>query len=252
MTRRFETGSCPASPRRSVRHRARRPAGIVGAALVLLGAAACQGEPAPRVEGEPARAPATSSAAAPPAAAAPSSAAAPSTKASAQVGLAKYEESSAAGAAAASANAAAPASGSHASNDRVAAADAPAKAPGGQTVQGTVVQEAPFSVWLQADTPLIAGKPATVEAVLVANPPYHCNADYPHKFKLGAAPAGISYPEPTVKGAKITPERSVLAIPVQARAPGKATVTGTLQFSVCNDERCLVEKRELALNLDVK
>ena len=44
----------------------------------------------------------------------------------------------------------------------------------------------------------------------------------------------------------------MLAIPVQARTPGKATFSGTFQFSVCNDERCLVEKRELELQLDVK
>jgi hypothetical protein len=114
------------------------------------------------------------------------------------------------------------------------------------------VTEEPFSVWLQAVSPVAAGSPATVEAVLVAKPPYHCNAEYPHKFKLGAAPAGISYPEATVKGAKVTAERSVLAIPVQTQTPGKATVSGTLQFSVCTDERCLVEKRDLALDLEVK
>jgi hypothetical protein len=51
---------------------------------------------------------------------------------------------------------------------------------------------------------------------------------------------------------KVTAERSVLSIPVQAQAAGKATVSGTLSFSVCTDERCLVEKRELALNLEVK
>jgi hypothetical protein len=133
----------------------------------------------------------------------------------------------------------------------IPAAD-PAKAAAGQTVQGTAVTEEPFSIWLQAASPIAAGAPATVEAVLVAKPPYHCNAEYPHKFKLGAAPAGLSYPEATVKGMKVTAERSVLSIPVQAQAPGKATVSGTLSFSVCTEERCLVEKRDLALNLEVK
>jgi hypothetical protein len=238
MTRRFETGSFHAS----AWLRARRPAGIVGTALVL-GAIACQGEPAPRVESEPAKPPVSVTA--------PSSAVAPSAP-GAQVGLAKYEEPGPAGASRAGTNTAAPASPSPAPRDRVAA-DAPSKAAaGGQTVQGAIVAEAPFSVWLQAQSPLAAGTAGTVEAVLVAKAPYHCNADYPHKFKLGAAPTGLTYPEATVKGAKITPERSVLAIPVQAQAPGKATVSGTLQFSVCNDERCLVEKRELALELEVK
>ena len=145
-----------------------------------------------------------------------------------------------------------PEPGASAADAPVPAADAPAKAAAGQTVQGVAVTEEPFSVWLQAVSPVAAGGPATVEAVLVAKPPYHCNAEYPHKFKLGAAPAGLSYPEATVKGAQVTAERSVLRIPVQAQSPGKATVSGTLQFSVCTDERCLVEKRDLALNLEVK
>lgn len=119
-------------------------------------------------------------------------------------------------------------------------------------MQGTVVQDEAFSTWLQAVSPMTAGSTATVEAVLVAKTGYHCNAEYPHKFKLGAAPAGLSYPEATVKGMQVTAERSVLRIPVVAQTPGKPTVSGTLQFSVCNDERCLVEKRELSLNLEVK
>jgi hypothetical protein len=266
MTRRFETRS-PASARPPASRRTLADAARVGSAgwlgcAVLLAGIACQGQPAPNVESEPGR-PAAAGALAPSSARAPSVAPAPSVAASsvgrapaepsARVGLAKYEESNAGAApnaAAAPSSGAAP-SGAPPAGQQPIAADAPSKA-GGHTVQGTAVTEEPFSIWLQAESPVAAGSPATVEAVLVAKPPYHCNAEYPHKFKLGAAPAGISYPEATVKGAKVTAERSVLAIPVQAQSPGKATVSGTLQFSVCNDERCLVEKRELALNLEVK
>lgn len=270
MTRRFDTPSvsraaCPllrapiavglpssvqreGSARRGVFASGRVSGGLMGLAL-WLGAVACQGsEPAPRVQPEPPQAPAVAPRPAP---------------ASAPVGLAKYDDSAAseahaappspaaarAGAAPASAAPALKAASSP-SAEVPAAADAPAKA-GGPTVQGAVVTEEPFSVWLQAVSPVAAG-PATVEAVLVAKPPYHCNAEYPHKFKLGAAPAGLSYPEATVKGAQVTAERSVLRIPVQAQSPGKATVSGTLQFSVCTEERCLVEKRDLSLNLEVK
>jgi hypothetical protein len=237
MTRRLET-----------RHSAGAAhLGLLAGTIALVAAAlACQAQPVPNVQGEPAQpAPAASAPASPASSPAPApNAAAPN--AGSQVGLAKYEEPNTALSGAPAPGAAPPPNvAPHAT------ADAPAQGKG-QTVQGTVVAEEPFSVWLQAESPVAAGSPATVEAVLVAKPPYHCNADYPHKFKLGTAPAGLTYPEPTVKGAKVTPERSVLAIPVRAQAAGKATVSGTLQFSVCNDERCLVEKRELALNLEVK
>ncbi len=235
MTRRFETRA---------RWVASFSVALFGGAL--LGALACQGAPVPEVHGEPsvARAEASGAVLAPAASAATSAPAKPVNEPPAQVGLARYEEP---GAAAGSVAAAA----SSPAGRAAPAADAP-KTGGGETVQGTVVTEESFSVWLQAVSPVAAGGSATVEAVLVAKPPYHCNAEYPHKFKLGAAPPGLSYPEATVKGMQVTAERSVLRIPVQAQSPGKATVSGTLSFSVCTDERCLVEKRELALNLEVK
>ncbi|MEY2929436.1 MAG: hypothetical protein RL033_185 [Pseudomonadota bacterium] len=141
--------------------------------------------------------------------------------------------------------------------DKTAEGKAPAdkaaegKAAPGKTVQGAVVSEEPFSTWLQVASPAKAGAPLQLEAVLVAKPPYHCNPEYPHKFKLSSAPAGLAYPEETVRGAKVTPERTVLSIPANAQSSGKPTVAGTLSFSVCTEERCLVEKRELSVALDV-
>lgn len=128
-------------------------------------------------------------------------------------------------------------------------ADAPSKA---ETKKGAVVSEEPFSVWLEGSSPLPVGAASNVDVVLVAKAPYHTNAEYPHKFKLGAAPAGLSYPEAVVKGMQVNPERSVLRVPVQAQQAGPATVSGTLSFSVCTEERCLVEKRDLSLALDAK
>jgi hypothetical protein len=251
--------------------RARRVgAGLLLASACILGVA-CQGERAPNVQSEPPREAVASPVAAAPSAAAPSAAApsatapltaAPSAGAvptpntagtaatpsaapregTGAVGLAKYEPP---------AEGAAVAGGTPVPS-ATPTADGPAKAAPGQPIQGAAITEEPFSIWLQAVSPIAAGSAATVEAVLVAKPPYHCNADYPHKFKLAAAPTGITYPETTVKGAKVTAEKSVLPIPVRAQSPGKAKVSGTLSFSVCNEERCLVEKRELALELEVK
>jgi hypothetical protein len=126
-----------------------------------------------------------------------------------------------------------------------------AKAAEGKLTQGAVASDEAYAIWLQAPSPVKAGQPVPVEVVLTAKPPYHCNAEYPHKFKLAAAPAGLSYSEETVRGMKVTPERSVMAIPVKADAPGKPTISGTLSFSVCTAERCMVEKRDVSLALEV-
>jgi len=117
--------------------------------------------------------------------------------------------------------------------------------------EGVAASSDAFSTWLQAAAPAKAGAPVELEVVLTAKPPYHCNAEYPHKFKLNAAP-GLSFPAETVKGMRVTPERSVLAVPVTATSAGKANISGTLSFSVCTEERCLVEKRDLTLALDVQ
>ena len=236
-------------------------------AAVLSGLAslalACQSEAAPKLGSEPAPAPSPSTpvaatpVAAAPAAAAPvtaaPAAASPSAAPTAAVGLAKYEAGAVTAAPGNVAQSNGEAAASSAGEKPAPSADAPAAKPvSGQAVQGAEVSEVPFSIWLQSVSPISAGSAGTVEAVLVAKPPYHCNAEYPHKFKLAAAPAGLSYPETTVKGMKVTAERSVLPIPVRAQSPGKAKVSGTLSFSVCDDERCLVEKRDLSLELEVK
>jgi hypothetical protein len=117
--------------------------------------------------------------------------------------------------------------------------------------QGNVVSDAAFSTWLEGSSPVPSG-PAQLQAVLVAKPPYHVNAEYPHKFTFSDPPAGLEYPEKTVRGMQVTPERGALRLPVVAKSAGPSTVSGTLSFSVCTDERCLVEKRELQVALDVK
>jgi hypothetical protein len=154
--------------------------------------------------------------------------------------------------AAASAKASGHASATAAAGAATPAADAPDGKPAtGKLTEGIAASSEAFSTWLQASAPAKAGAPVQLEVVLTAKPPYHCNAEYPHKFKLNAAP-GLSFPDETVKGMRVTPERSVLAVPLTATSPGKANISGTLSFSVCTEERCLVEKRDLSLALEVQ
>jgi hypothetical protein len=50
---------------------------------------------------------------------------------------------------------------------------------------------------------------------------------------------------------KLEPARATLPIPFTAEA-GKHTVSGQLSFSVCTDDKCVIEKRELALEIEAK
>lgn len=121
-----------------------------------------------------------------------------------------------------------------------------------KTTKGQNVASAGFSAWLQGSGSFKAGEQGAVTVVLVSKAPYHCNDKYPYKFKLDPPAAGLSYPQSVVRGAQITPQRTTMSVPFLASAAGKATIAGELSFSVCTEERCLIEKQHLAVTVDVQ
>jgi len=116
--------------------------------------------------------------------------------------------------------------------------------------------EAPFDVVIQPKGAYTAGQAGAVELVVSAKPPFHANDKYPYKFKLVEAP-GVKYPnlvvDKEVKDAvKVEKMRATVSVALTPESAGKHTVSGKLFFSVCNDDQCLVEKRDLALEIDSK
>ena len=121
------------------------------------------------------------------------------------------------------------------------------------------VKSAPYQVGLSAKGAYVAGEPASAVVSIVARDGFHVNPDYPVKFTASN--------EATVRFA--TPSVSLLdsleRVPCEghadetccARAPisfsvgeaGAASVAGTLAFSVCNADQCLIEKVPLSLQL---
>lgn len=125
--------------------------------------------------------------------------------------------------------------------------------PPAPTVESPKVAEASFNLWMQAAGKYKAGQPGAVQIVLVAQGAFHCNDKYPYKFKLGAPPAGVSYPQPIVRveGMSLSPARSVMTVPFVPGAPGDARISGTFSFSVCSASSCQLETRDLAINVKV-
>ena len=93
-------------------------------------------------------------------------------------------------------------------------------------------------------------KPA---GVLNAKAPFHVNQNYPYKFKLKETP-GVKYANMVVAKdqVKLEPARATLPVAFTPETAGKHTVTGQLSFSVCTDDKCMIEKRDLALEIDAK
>jgi hypothetical protein len=114
------------------------------------------------------------------------------------------------------------------------------------------VSESNFDLAIQPKGDYKAGQPGSVEVVLDAKGPFKVNDKYPYKFKVKET-AGLKYSGPVIKdGVKLEKTRAVLPVPFTPESAGKKQIAGRFDFSVCTPERCLIEKRELTLAIDVK
>jgi hypothetical protein len=130
-----------------------------------------------------------------------------------------------------------------------APAAAAAAAPGGTSKY----DEGKFVLTLEPAGDVAAGKEGVVNVVLVATPPFHTNQEYPYKFKAKEGD-GVKFPKPVVgkDSAKLETQRLTMPVTFSAEKAGKVIVAGQFAFSVCTDETCLIEKRDLSLAVDVK
>ncbi len=108
-----------------------------------------------------------------------------------------------------------------------------------------------YGAWLQAGSKFTAGEPAAVTAVLAARGGFKCNDKYPYKFTLDPAPSGVSYPSTVVSGMAVSDKRSTMSIPFTPTEKGAKTISGTLAFSVCDADKCLIEKQKLSVTVNV-
>ena len=137
-----------------------------------------------------------------------------------------------------------------------AAAPAPsgAPAPAGEAAASQSRYDEPkFAIVAQPSGTYASGQEGAVEIVLDAKPPFHINQQYPYKFKAKEGP-GVKFAQPVVgkDAAKLEAQRMTMRVPFVPDGAGQRTVAGQLLFSVCTDETCLMEKRDLSLVVDVK
>ncbi len=100
-----------------------------------------------------------------------------------------------------------------------------------------------------------AGTEGTVKITLVPKGDRHINPDYPHQFKTtDPAPEGVTYPKPVLSKAdgSFGEKLGTFSLPFTVSKAGKAKIGGTLRLSVCNDSQCVLDKVDLAIDVDVK
>jgi len=114
-------------------------------------------------------------------------------------------------------------------------------------------QEAAFELTLVSAGPYKAGQVGQVEIRLSAKQPYHSNDKYPYKFKSKPAD-GVEFEAPIVRieNGKLTKTEVWLPIRFTPKAAGSKMIEGQFSFSVCTEDRCLVERRDLKLAVEVQ
>jgi hypothetical protein len=128
---------------------------------------------------------------------------------------------------------------------------APAEPPAANA--GSSISEDSFALLLRPSGSYKVGQAGLVEVVLDAKAPYKVNDKYPYKFKL-APSAGLKFPNQVVKeeGLKLEQKRATMTVGFTPESSGQKNVSGQFSFSVCTEERCLIEKRDLSLAIDVQ
>lgn len=95
-----------------------------------------------------------------------------------------------------------------------------------------------------------AGTPFEFKVTLEAQAGYKVNPDYPIKFTYDSGPSFSADPNVLRKEqATVEGKKAELKGAVQLTGPGSTVVSGKLSFSVCTDDRCLIEKRDLSVSV---
>ena len=121
-------------------------------------------------------------------------------------------------------------------------------------------EAAAWVVTAKSPARVVIGQPAVLEISLEARAGHHLNDDYPINFRPASAAVArfdkarfdrqdglVTVPcasEPHACGVRLP----VSYMPIAA---GSARLGGTLAFSVCNEEHCLIEKIDVAAAVEV-
>lgn len=133
----------------------------------------------------------------------------------------------------------------------------PKEAPGGEArsndpAPAPKFSEANFDLEIRPVGTYEAGKAGAVEVVLASKGVFKCNDKYPYKLQLDET-AGVKYPNLVLKkdAAAVEKEKVVMEVPFTPETKGAKKISGRFSFSVCTEDKCLIEKRKLALDVTV-
>jgi hypothetical protein len=103
---------------------------------------------------------------------------------------------------------------------------------------------------IQIDPPALrVGEPGMLAVSIEGKAGFKFNRDFPTKLELGTAPDGLAFPKPKLKrdDGVLDADGKVFTFkaPMIAGRAGVYAVEATLKFSVCNDDKCVVQRQTL-------
>lgn len=127
---------------------------------------------------------------------------------------------------------------------------APSDAPDQQVNAQASYDEDAFTLSMTGPDVAKVGEVITYTVTLSAKNGFKVNDEYPVKFQFAEA-SGVAPQKEVVRKDDAQVEKSKVVIPahVVVSKSGKHLIQGKLSFSVCTDDRCLIEKRDLGLSV---
>lgn len=117
------------------------------------------------------------------------------------------------------------------------------------------VEKDEFIVELKAPASCKAGSECKAEVSIKAKGEFHVNDKYPTKFKAPATPPeGVTFTKALVpkEDGKFAEREGTLPVGFTVAKAGKQAVGGVVSVGVCRAEQCVMDKVELAVDVDVK
>jgi hypothetical protein len=112
-----------------------------------------------------------------------------------------------------------------------------------------------YTVKITAPATCKSGSECKAEISVKTKGEYHINDKYPIKFKApDTAPDGVSFMKAILKkeDGSFKEKEGSMSVGFTASKAGKVSIGGTLSIGFCADDKCLMEKLDLAVDVDVK
>ena len=143
----------------------------------------------------------------------------------------------------------------HAAHDHSAHHAEPAAEPKAEAPAGPTIETGSFLLAVApAQSKYAAGKPGQLEIALESRGEWHVNQEYPIRVDI-KAPEGVVLPKAELvkdDAKEFGDDKVRFVAGVEPSSAGTHEVTCDVSFAMCTEENCILERRTVAMELEVQ